>query len=47
MCFELVRDRQSLSEDAVVVDLAVDSEGEGTIVVNEGLSASVFERDKV
>lgn len=42
MCLELVRNGQSFSDDAVVVDLAVDSEGERAISVNEGLSTSVL-----
>lgn len=46
MRLELVGNGQSLSDDAVVVDLAVDSEGEGAIFVNEGLSTSVLRRSK-
>ena len=46
MCLELVGNGQSLSDDAVVVDLAVDSEGEGAIFVNEGLGASVLKRKR-
>jgi len=47
MCLELVGNGQSLSDDAMVVDLAVDSEGEGAIVVNEGLSASVLRTKQI
>jgi hypothetical protein len=42
VCLEVVLGLHSSPEDAVVVDLAVDSEGEGAILVNERLSASVW-----
>ena len=42
MRLELIIGLQSLSQDAVVIDLAVDGQGEGTIVVNKGLGTGVL-----
>lgn len=44
MSLEVVLGLQVFPEDAVVVDLAVDSEGEGLIIVDEGLGAGVWRR---
>jgi hypothetical protein len=33
-----------LADDAVVVDLAVDGEGEGAIIVDKGLSTRVYSK---
>jgi hypothetical protein len=38
---EVVLGVQVFPEDAVVVDLAVDSEGEGLVIVNKGLGAGI------
>lgn len=42
MSLEVVLGVQIFPEDTVVVDLAVDGEGEGLIIVDEGLGAGVW-----
>ena len=46
MRLEFIGNVQILSQDAVVIDLAIDSEGKGAIIVNEGLSASVLKQTR-
>lgn len=41
MCLELVGLLQALAEDAVVVDLAVDGQRDGSLLVDERLRARV------
>jgi hypothetical protein len=39
VCLEVVRGLERLAEDSVVVDFTVDSQGDGSLIVDEGLSA--------
>jgi len=39
VCLEVVRVLEGLAEDSVVVDLAVDGQGDGSLIVDEWLSA--------
>jgi hypothetical protein len=41
VCLEVVRGLERLAEDSVVVDLTVDSQGDGSLIVDEGLSAGL------
>lgn len=41
MRLELILGLQSLPEDTVVIDLAVDGQGKGAIVVDKGLGTGV------
>lgn len=41
MCLEVVRLLEALPEDAVVVDLAIDSESNGLVIVEERLGARI------
>jgi hypothetical protein len=41
MCLEVVLLLQPLSQDPVVVDFAVDGQGNGAIIVDEGLRSGV------
>jgi hypothetical protein len=41
VCLEFVGLLEALAENAVVVDLAVDGQGDGTLLVDERLSAGV------
>jgi hypothetical protein len=42
VCLELVRCLEALAEDAVVVDLAVDRQRDGSLLVDERLGARVW-----
>jgi hypothetical protein len=42
MCLEVVLLLQSLSQDPVVVDFAVDGQGNAAIIVDEGLRSGVW-----
>ena len=42
MCLEVVRLLQALAEDSVVVDLAVDGQRDGSLIVDKRLSAGVY-----
>lgn len=41
MCLEVVLVAKVLANKAVVVDLTVDGEGEGAVIVDEGLGTGV------
>ena len=41
MCLEVVFLLEALAQDAMVVDLAVDGEGDGTLIIDQWLRASV------
>lgn len=41
MCLEAVRVFQTLSQYSVVINLAVDRQGKGAIVIDKGLSARI------
>jgi hypothetical protein len=43
VCLEVVRLLQAFAEDSVVVNLAVDSEGNSLLIVHKRLSARVCE----
>jgi hypothetical protein len=43
MCLEIVRLLQALAEDSVVVDLAIDGQGNSFFFVHERLSARVYQ----
>jgi hypothetical protein len=43
VCLIVVLNIQGLPQNAVVVNLAVDSQSEGAVVVDEGLRTGVFE----
>lgn len=41
MCLEVVRLAQRLSDNAMVVDFTIDRQGEGFVIVDNGLSTGV------
>ena len=45
MCLEIVRLLQLFPEDSVVVDLAVDSEGDCLVIVDDWLCAGICSRE--
>jgi hypothetical protein len=47
VCFIVVLNIQGLSQDAVVVNLAIDSQSEGAVVVDEGLRTGVLKRKSI
>lgn len=42
MCLEVVVGLQSLSQDTVVVDFAIDGQDEGFVLVDKGLRSGVL-----
>lgn len=44
MGLEVVLVLQALAQDAVVVDLTVDGEGKGLVIVDEGLGTGVWKK---
>lgn len=44
MCLELILDVQLLPQNLVVVDLAIDSEGKGAVIVDKRLGTGVFKK---